>query len=72
VAGGFDVSYGAHKAAGGRPIGGQLLRVIALRSGYSNGARAWRGAMSAGTNAKCRPRRAMSEFGGKAEDIYSG
>jgi len=24
-----------------------------------------------GTNAKCRPRRAMSEFGGKAEDIYS-
>jgi hypothetical protein len=25
-----------------------------------------------GTNAKCRPRRAMSEFGGKAEDIYSG
>ena len=24
-----------------------------------------------GTNAKCRPRRAMSEFGGKAENIYS-
>jgi hypothetical protein len=24
------------------------------------------------TNAKCRPRRAMSEFGGEADDIYSG
>jgi hypothetical protein len=24
------------------------------------------------TYAKCRPRRAMSEFGAKAEDIYSG
>ena len=25
-----------------------------------------------GTNAKWKPRPAMSEFGGKAEDIYSG
>jgi hypothetical protein len=25
-----------------------------------------------GTNAKCRPRAAMSEIGAKAEDIYSG
>jgi hypothetical protein len=25
-----------------------------------------------GTNAKCQPRRAMSEFEGKAEDVYSG
>jgi hypothetical protein len=26
---------------------------------------------SIGTNAKCRPHRATSEFGGKAENIYS-
>jgi hypothetical protein len=25
-----------------------------------------------GTNAKCRPHRAMSEFGGETDDIYSG
>jgi hypothetical protein len=47
-----------------RNIGGALLCDRRFQLGM-------RAMTAIGTNAKCRLRRAMSEFEGKAEDIYS-